>query len=205
MSTPHQQPLVEAIKADLVARGVIPDPQTTNDHALAITARVAWATRDQGALLIRKGSGQNGAWLTIRGARVKVSHDALNYPDGNVDLLIGGGPPSNRNTPAWQWTPGSHGPTDADAVAPIDLEAGVVGIPPVVVPPVDPPPPSTDLVAAVEALAHTVDGLRRDLAALHAVLDLDVQALGAALTRIEAQQQKGLSGSVFGARIRLVP
>jgi len=206
MSTPNYQGTVELIKHDLIKRGILPEPQTTNDHALAITARVAWVTRDQGAMLIRKSSAQNGAWLTIRGERVKVSHDAIAYPDGWVDCLVGAGPPQNTNGPTWQWHPDT---SPASVVAPVDLDAGLVGEPPS--PPSPPPvpveelPTLTELALAVTLLAEDVRGLRKDLEKLNSVIELDVQALGTSLVRIEDMQKRGLSGSVFGAKIRLVP
>jgi hypothetical protein len=137
MATPNMLPLVRAIKADLIARGTIPAQQTTNDHSAAILVRLAWQTEGLGAMLIRKSPAQNGAWLTIRGERVKVSHDSLNYPDGNVDALVGAGPEDNLNTPAWMWKPGRHALSDADAIAPFDPEAGI-DLPPA--PPAPPPP-----------------------------------------------------------------
>ena len=206
MGTPNQQGTVAFIKADLITRGIIPDPQTSNDHSVQITARVAWATRDQGAWLIRKSAAQNGAWLTIRGERVKVSHDAIAYPDGWVDCLVGAGPPQNTNGPTWQWHP--TGPPTLDTViAPVDLDAGV----PTPGPPSPPPRPDPDLptlpelALAVTLLAEDIRGLRQDLAKLNDVLELDMQSLGTSLVRIEDMQKLGLGGSVFGARIRLVP
>jgi len=136
MGTPNQKGTVEFIKQDCIERGVIPVPQSTNCHSAEITIRMAWASRAQGAMLILKQPSQNGCQMP---GHPKVSHDAINYPDGYVDVLVGAGPPDNLNEPAWNWTPGTHSPTDADAVPPWDLDAGVV--PPEPVPP-DPVPPT---------------------------------------------------------------
>ena len=56
-----QSALVRRIKAQLIERGIIPPQQTTNEHAAAITWRVAWALRGRGAMLIDKQPHQNGA------------------------------------------------------------------------------------------------------------------------------------------------
>jgi len=138
MGTPNQKGTVEFIKQDCIDRGVIPVPQSTNCHSAEITIRVAWATRAQGAMLILKQPSQNGCQMP---GHPKVSHDAINYPDGYVDCLVSAGPPDNLNTPAWDWTPGTHSPTDADAVPPWDLDAGVVPPDPVPPTPIEPMPP----------------------------------------------------------------
>src|SRR6188474_2120392 len=76
---------VQAVKDDLVQRGVIPTPQVTNCDAFQITARVAWYLRAQGAKLIPKTPAQNGCtWLGVR-----YSHDAIAFADGWADLLVG--------------------------------------------------------------------------------------------------------------------
>lgn len=186
--------LVASIKLDLVAKG---QTFTTNEDAFAITGRVGWALRMHGAQLIVKQPAQNGAWVTIDGKRVKVSHDALSFPDGWADLLVGAGPPNNQNDPAWQWHPGAPAGL---LVAPFDMDEGLVE--PVEPDPVEPPPPppqpSIDVLSAIKEL-------RADLVSLNGVLALDRTAFGAALVRIEEQQKRGLGGSVIGYRVRLVP
>ena len=206
MATPNQLGTVAFIKQDLIARQVIPDPQTSNCDSAEITIRLAWATRDQGAKLFAKTLAQNGCQKI---GHPKVGHDAVAYPDGWVDVLVGAGPPKNTNEPAWQWHPGA--PT-GDLVAPWDLDAGSVPVGPSPVdPPVDPPPPdpelptATELAVAVTLLAQDVAHLRQDLEKLNDVLELDMQSLGASLVRIEETQRRGLGGTVLNWKVRLVP
>lgn len=143
-----QKDLVAAIKADVLARGVLRVPQQTNCDAFAITGRVAWALRFQGAKLIIKHAPQNGCYPNGP-TQSGYSHDSIRFPDGNADCLVNGGPPSNANVPAWQWTPA--GPPNADEVAePFDLDAAVVVAPPPTPQPptpgpVDTFPPESDL------------------------------------------------------------
>jgi hypothetical protein len=81
-------PLVAAIKRDLEARGA---DLSGPCGAFAITQRVVWALRGQGAGLLDKPGGNN-----CRGFAV----DIVVYRDGRiVDCLIGSG---ESNTPSWQ-------------------------------------------------------------------------------------------------------
>jgi hypothetical protein len=57
---PNQTALLEQIKADLLARGIIPQNPTDNRTPFEIISRLASALRGHGARLIRKGPGQNG-------------------------------------------------------------------------------------------------------------------------------------------------
>jgi len=186
---------VAAVKADLIARGIIPNPQTDNCHAFQIVARVAWGLRAQGARLLTKTPAQNGCtWLGVR-----YSHDVITFADGWADLLRSAGPPANVNEPDWQWT--ASGPS-AGAVAPFDLDAGTA--PPVVTPPpdpVDPPLPPQILTELIAKLFLEVQQLR-----------LNTEALMDALAKVRAEQSDsriahahGLQGSLFGYPVVLKP
>lgn len=135
MATQNSKALVEAIKADLVARR---QRWATNEDAFQITGRVAWELAGVGAQLIVKHPPQNAALLT-RGPYFGqwVSHDAIAFPDGWVDCLVNAGPTKNENRPAWTWHPGPPPPAGS-VLAPFDLDAGAGVIPPVVVPPTPP-------------------------------------------------------------------
>lgn len=169
MAPPNGAALVERIKQELERRGIIPSPQSTNEHAAAITWRVAWQMRDDGARLIPKAPGENGATHPTRG---RFSHDAIAFPDGWVDCLASAGPPANENRPVWQWKPGRF-PTTA---APWDLDeelAPAPGVDPGAGEETDGPPPGdaapaipAALVDAVTALAGAIDGLKDALEAL---------------------------------------
>lgn len=175
MPIPNQVHLVASVKAELVARGVLPAQQATNCDAFQITARVAWRLRTSGAALLPKAPAQNGCTLTDGPyAGKRFSHDSIGFPDGWVDLLANAGPPSNANTPAWQWHDGA--PADP-GFWPWDLDAGLVtplpAPPPVVLPQPDEsglptvwsaaPPGSlqwyTDMAAALEQVYRVL--LRR--------------------------------------------
>lgn len=168
--------VVASIKNDLVNRGIIPAAQTDNCHAFQITARVAWATRDQGAKLIVKNPAQNGC--TFNG--VRYSHDAISYPGGFLDVLRSAGPPANTNAPGWDWS--ASGPC-ANCADPFDLDPAPV----VVVPPPPPPPaPVVDdvLKLRVEAAERQVAELSAKIAAMLASMPTGCRA----------------SASVFGIR-----
>jgi len=184
---------VAAVKADVIARGIIPTPQTDNCHAFQIVARVAWGLRAQGAKLLTKSPAQNGCtWLGVR-----YSHDVITFADGWADLLRSAGPPANVNEPDWQWT--ASGPS-AGAVAPIDLDAAAA---PVLTPPLgDPPPlPPQILTELIAKLFMEVQQLR-----------LNSEALMDALAKVRAEQSDsriahahGLQGSLFGYPVLLKP
>jgi hypothetical protein len=153
--------LVEQVKAALVARG---QKWETNEDAFQITGRVAWLLRGEGAMLISKQPGQNGANTFWAG---RVSHDAIAFPTGWKDVLVSAGPELNVNGPAWDPT----GSSTARLIEPFDLDAGVV-VPPVVVPPVVPVPPAPPTDPA------QLDRLEAAVAALHRRFD-DLMALPA--------------------------
>src|SRR3990167_7411815 len=113
------QALVAQIKAELVANG---QTFTTNEDAFEITRRVAWALREQGAMLIGKRANQNGAVFQGR----KYSHDALAFLTGWIDLLANAGPPKNENRPVWQAT--GTDPTAA-LYCPMDPDAAPSPVP----------------------------------------------------------------------------
>lgn len=120
MATGNYKAWATAIKAELEARG---QTWTTNCDSFEITGRLAWQLRGFGAVLMPKNPAQNGCTLT-RGpsAGQRVSHDAIGFPDGHVDCLVGAGPPQNTNAPAWQWHPGPP----VLGLQPFDLDAGTV-------------------------------------------------------------------------------
>jgi len=191
--------LVQETKAALVAKG---QTFTTNCDAFQITARVAWALRAEGAVLIKKSATQNGCVYLGQ----KYSHDALQFTDGWADLLGSAGPPANGNVPSWQWTAGAT--TTADAArfaAPVDLDAGAPVIPPVVSPPVDPPLPPLPPQVVTELLAKLFLEVQQ--------LRLNSEALMAALAQVRAEQtdsrilwSHGLTGEIFrGYPITLKP
>jgi hypothetical protein len=169
-----QTPLVAATKSDLLARAIIPAPQTNNGHAAEITWRVAWALRANGAKLFVKSVAQNG-WTVESGphAGERYSHDTISFPDGWADCLVNAGPPANGNVPAWQWTR-SAPPAPGSVADPWDLDAEIV----------DPPSPSPtppdvngdgptgqqieDLILATTELTTATES---NTVALHAVTD----------------------------------
>ena len=114
MPIPDQTALVKKIKDELIAKG---QTFTTNCDAFQITGRVAWALRDQSAMLIVKTPGQNGCTWTNG---VRYSHDAIAFSDGWVDCLGSAGPPLNTNQPSWQW---HSNLITAPLAAPFTLEA----------------------------------------------------------------------------------
>lgn len=182
---------------------------TTNEDSFEITGRVAYALRQEGAMLIAKTPEQNGAVVGPH----KYSHDSIAFVKGWIDCLRSAGPPDNLNEPVWNPT----GRSGALLVAPFDQDAGTVEPPDE--PPVDPPPiliPPDDRVgllletlAAIVAqntrIMADVRGLRDDLRQLADIKGLDVRVVVDGLARMEAQLAKGLVGSVFGARITLKP
>ena len=150
------QALVAQIKAELVANG---QTFTTNEDAFEITRRVAWALREQGAMLIGKRANQNGAVFQGR----KYSHDALAFLTGWIDLLERAGPPDNLNRPVWNAT--GTDPTAA-LYSPIDPNTAPAPVPPVPVPAPPPIPPPDDLQARVlqlEAEMRAAEAIQRDL------------------------------------------
>ena len=124
MPIPSQVPLLEQIKRDLLARGIIAPNPTDNRAPFEIISRLAWALRGQGARLLRKAPAQNG--YTIESgphAGERYSHDAISFPDGWVDCLANAGPPANENRPVWGWTDAVRDPNNASTAEPFDLDA----------------------------------------------------------------------------------
>jgi len=178
---------VQAVKNDLVVRGVIPTPQRDNCDSFQITARVAWRLRAQGAKLIPKTPAQNGCtWLGVR-----YSHDAIAFPDGWADLLVGAGPPLNQNQPAWQFS--ATGPS-AGAVAPFDLDPVITITTP---PPVTPPPSGPSSPVNPGELAALTFQL--------AVLTERVETLQQVINHLALVQARGLTGGLFGYQLTLLP
>jgi len=193
--------LVAEVKQDLIARGVIPSPQTSNEHAFLITAATAWRLRHDGAKLTRKASGNNHRY---RG--VDYSIDAVTFLDGWVDCLIKGGPPANLNTPSWQWHPAGP-PAPGTVAEPFDLEAVA---PPVEDPPVDEPvadpvaapPIAGDLVnlsLQLANLARYVQLLAQQFQGINDSLARDRGLIATQLAALQATQARGLTNRYVGA------
>jgi len=126
-----QVPLLEQIKRDLLARGIIPPNPTDNRAPFEIVSRLAWALRAQGARLLRKGPAQNG--YTIESgphAGERYSHDAISFPDGWVDCLANAGPPANENRPVWGWTDAVRDPSNPNTAEPFDPDAATAHLAP---------------------------------------------------------------------------
>lgn len=188
--TPNSLALVAQVKADLIARGVIPNPQSTNEHAGAITLRVAWLLRSFGARLVLKPSGNH---FIFNGVGYGI--DFLAFPDGGVDLLVSAGPTKNLNTPAWQWdaTKGYGSTSPPNLALPFDPDAGVPPQPvePPVIPPIEPAPaPAVDLATVSWQIAV----LAEQVALLHAVVE-----------HVALVQARGLQGGLFGYTLTLLP
>ena len=124
------QLIVAETKSDLLARGF---PFQTNCDAAAITFRVAWKLRAQGAMLVGKRPEQNHC--EHNGVRYAV--DVIAFPSGWVDILGSAGPPANSNNP--QWNPTGTDPS-APLFPPFDLDAHTEPPPP------PPPPPGSDWI-----------------------------------------------------------
>jgi len=127
---PSQVPLLEQIKRDLLARGIIPPNPADNRAPFEIVSRLAWALRGQGARLLRKGPAQNG--YTIESgphAGERYSHDAISFPDGWVDCLANAGPPANENRPVWGWTDAVREPNTPTTAEPFDPDGTTAAAP----------------------------------------------------------------------------
>lgn len=200
----NQVDLVAAVKAEVLARGVLPRQQTTNCHSFEITGRVAWRMRDRGAALVVKTPAQNGCLLD-RGPHVgrKVSHDAISFPDGWVDILANAGPPNNLNTPAWQW---HTDPPSGTNLAPWDLDAAVDGAPPV-----PPPAGGSDDLARLQQSVQVLIGLVHSLPTVQQIDEIvaavngELAILRKQVERIEARQKLGVRGAFSIRDIHLVP
>jgi hypothetical protein len=193
---------VAQVKAALVAKG---QTFTTNCDAFAITGRVAWALRSQGAKLFKKSAAQNGCTIPS-GPRAgeRYSHDAISFPNGWADLLTSAGPPANVNGPGWQWTPGVRSATDPTVADPFDLDAGApIVTPPIVTPPIDAPPglPPQMLVELVAKLIVEIQTLRQEVDLLTA----GIASTRSDLTDLRLQAAHGLTGQLFGYPIVLKP
>lgn len=131
------QSVVEAIKSQLVARGV---DLTGPCGAFEITSRVAWEMRGEGWGLHAKESGNQCQGYSV---------DVLLHPSGQyVDLLVDAG---GANGPSWQ----IH--TGGDVLqwrAPFEVDpSGPVPAPP----PPDPPADDLDLVAWLKRIEEKLD------------------------------------------------
>jgi len=154
--------LVAQIKAKLQASGVSLDGPC---GAFAITKRVAWALRGQGAgLLDKPGGNQCEGFAT----------DIVMFPDGSlVDILGDGG---GANTPMWNVT-GEIRPTSqfrpavdpGDEVPPVKPDAGT---------------PST---TGLDAVSAKLDTLAAALASLDQKLDAIAKQSDANTEKIQSQ------------------
>ncbi len=133
------------VKNDLIAKKI---DLSGPCGAFAITSRVAWLLRNEGAGLLEKSSGNNcNGYAT----------DIICYPDGHIfDILSDSG---GSNEPTWN---------DAGIVSAIRYRIAFdpepvppIIIPPVIIPPVitfPPASPQVDLLtASIEALAARLD------------------------------------------------
>ena len=190
MPVSSQKDLVADIKAQLVAKG---QTFTTNCDAFQITGRVAWALRDRGAMLIKKSAAQNGCVLAAGPfTGQKVSHDAIAFPDGWVDLLVSAGPPANVNGPAWDWHDAAA-PPPTTVLLPYDLDAGQ----PLPVneddeEPGEDEPIDPTLYETLTAIALQLKAIPKALQAQAADLD----AIKMALAQIRERQEDGLTGAL---------
>lgn len=161
------QQIVEQVKAELIAAGVIPadaSAETDNRVPFRITHEVA--RRTGGLLFVKASPAQNG--YTFNG--VRYSHDAIAYPTGWVDCLVSAGPPSNQNRPGWLWHAGA---VTGVLATPPPIAPIVLPVPPTPpAPPVDVPavPPTTgvpsDIEARLQVLEAMLTGLALQIAAL---------------------------------------
>lgn len=193
--TANHVDVVRDVRRLLDARG---QKWETNCDAFEITGRVAWRLRDRGAVLIPKAPAQNGCTL-IRGPHIgrRVSHDAIGFPDGWVDILVSGGPPANQNGPAWDW----HDGPPSTGLAPWDLDAGEqqpggggsgggTGTPP---PPLD----LHGVMLQLNLLTNLVDTMGSLVRATHRRLDEQATALQA-LQRTAERLERRVKGGVRG-------
>lgn len=97
----HTQHVAE-VKADLIARGIIKDPQTTACEAFAICRETAYRLVHEfgeHVMLVAIKEPANGCDYKD-GRRYRL--DAIAYPGGQwIDCLGSGGPPANANIPRW--------------------------------------------------------------------------------------------------------
>jgi hypothetical protein len=162
---PSQVPLLEQIKRDLLARGIIPPNPTDNRTPFEIISRLAWALRGQGARLLRKAPAQNG--YTIESgphAGERYSHDAISFPDGWVDCLANAGPPANENRPVWGWTDAVRDPNNASTAEPFDPDAATAAAPapapPQATTPAQPVVAESDVARALGQIATLLQEMR---------------------------------------------
>lgn len=170
-----QTDVVRAVKAALEARGV---DLSGPCGAFAITQRVAWQLRGEGAGLLDKPAGNNCGGYSV---------DAICYPDGRlVDCLedAGGG-----NVPMW----GANGTVDPGRYRPA-VDPGDGGAPGPVTP--APAPAVVDVAPLVAAIA----ALEASIATLRAELDAARQQIGALAARPVPAYQTRLFGSVVVLR-----
>ena len=158
--------LVANVKADLVHSGV---PLADSCGAFAITKRVAWSLRAEGAGLLSKPSGNNCDGFAV---------DIVAYPSGRiVDILSDGG---GANGPGWgccdQVDPTRYRP----AVDPGDSQPPVPTPTPAPIPPVDLSPILTRLAV--------LEGQLADVRAAQAALMEEQRATHASL---EAHRDAG--------------
>ena len=194
MPIPNSTALVAQIKDDLIRRRVIPDPQRDNGDSFEITGRLAWALRQRGAKLIGKSSPAQNGWTIPDGpsAGQRVSHDAVAFPDGWVDLLASAGPPSNENRPVWQW---HTEPPAGFFIEPYDLDA-------LITKPEEPEEPEQpdgggsvplpDLLAMIQSAVATS-------------LKADMEGIKVDLLEIRKTQARGLTGRVLGYTATFTP
>jgi len=168
------QALVAQIKQQLLARG---DDLSGPCGAFAITQRVAWALRADGAGLLDKPGGNNCLGFAT---------DYIIFEHGPAFDILGDG--GGANNPQWN--------EDDDATliprwrAPVD--PGDVVVPPVVPP--DPPPDAlADVLDAVHVLAGQVMGLDLKVDALREQSDANTEKIQQQIAQAVANGEQSLA------------
>lgn len=200
LAAQSHQSTVENVKAALVATGT---DLSGPCGAFAITKRVAWALKGEGAGVLSKPSGNNCDGFAT---------DIILYPDGRAfDILTDGG---GANGPTWNAIepidPSRYRPASdpGDGTGPSD--------PPVIIPPSIPPVDLTPLLNRLLDLETSATALRAQIAAVSGQADASAQsvngfearlaALEAAIARIDAYLAAhpiytGCRASVFGISV----
>ena len=190
----NDRAFVASIKADLERRGVIPTNPVDNFTPFVIAAAYAWERRGQGAMLLKKPSGNR---FEFDGQGYSI--DVVSFSDGEADILGSAGPPANANIPMWDWRPK---PRSADAVPPFDILARIV---PPIPGPVIPPPVTGDLsglTATIAGLAVAVRNLPtadqyQELVDAYTAMGTHLATAIEALERIErGQKTASLTGVI---------
>lgn len=170
MNVPNHADVVASVKSQLVARGV---SLVDACGAFAITKRVAWQLRAEGAGLLDKPSGNNCQGYAA---------DIVMYPDGTaIDTLIDAG---GTNGPTWDVID----PIDPARYRPAIDPGDVVVQPPAPTP--DPPPPAP---TPVPFPADRLDELLQSVALVVGALSTLLVAVNALTAKVNELEQKGIA------------